>query len=202
MQKPAIKLSEIIFEICPTCNNHCSYCGSKEVTSIPVDEDRIRKIVDEIAKYPPAKINISGGDPLLVSYDTHLKIKMVLDKTERTILVNPKSLIKALHIHEKLDIMGLYDWIGVSINTKEELDSFRNVFTTYREPTAYSIISKKMTIISNFNTTNVFMFDEIKRYVEVSECSWQIQFTMYKDENDEIIPLALSELDKKYKSLI
>ena len=51
MQKPSLKLNEIIYEITSECHNNCSYCGSKEVSSIPTDEIRIKRIIDEIQNY-------------------------------------------------------------------------------------------------------------------------------------------------------
>jgi len=71
----------------------------------------LKKIVDEIVKYPPEEINISGGDPLLVFYDTrdilsvlkyrvfsfrfHKYVVEALKKTKVAckIIVNPDSIV-------------------------------------------------------------------------------------------------------------
>lgn len=184
MQNEILKLQEIIFEITSECKNNCSYCGSKEVTNIATDEDRIRNIVDKIAEYGKIdKINISGGDPLLVSYETHKYLVNTLKNIkEKTILINPKSLIKESVSSTPSyiqDIFCIYSWIGISINTKEEL----NIYKNYKKE--HNRYGSKYTIITNFNTTNIFMFDEIEKFVKEQDLMWQIQYTIYKDENNE-----------------
>jgi molybdenum cofactor biosynthesis enzyme MoaA len=59
-----LELQEIVWEITGECKNGCSYCGSKDAWNCITDVDKICKIADEIAKYPPKEINMSGGDPL------------------------------------------------------------------------------------------------------------------------------------------
>ena len=72
MQNNYLKLKEIIWEITGQCKNGCSYCGSKKVTNQPnPSEKTLKHIIDEIVKYPPEQIDISGGDPLLISFSIH-----------------------------------------------------------------------------------------------------------------------------------
>ena len=70
--KPQNKLKEIIWEITGKCNNGCDYCGSKECWDESIDEGKISEITMAICEYlKNGEINISGGDPLLVSIGTH-----------------------------------------------------------------------------------------------------------------------------------
>jgi len=189
MQPQGIKLREIIWEVTGACKNGCSYCGSKECWNEVIDEDRIKLIVNAISLYPPTAIDISGGDPLLVSLDTHRYIKeMLKDKAGVMIkvLVNPKSLYT--HDNDKkeifygdnvLKILDLYDWIGLSINTEEEL-----------KQCCCSIVPswlKKCTVITNFNLSNIFLYSAIEEFIKNNNLSWQIQMTMYKAENSEAL---------------
>ena len=96
MQQPLIKLKEIIWEITGECKNGCRYCGSKNVWNIKTDEDKILSIAREICEFPPEVIDISGGDPLLVSHEAHNNITTLFrnKNIKPHILFNPKSLIK------------------------------------------------------------------------------------------------------------
>jgi MoaA/NifB/PqqE/SkfB family radical SAM enzyme len=179
MQKPTLELKEIIWEVTGACKNHCSYCGSKTVWDEQVDESKILDILEEILKYPPKEIDISGGDPLLVSYDTHagitssLKMKGVKCK----IIVNPKSLVNPKltslgqvdELALKLETLNLYDVVGISVNDKEDLKVFP---TNLKKPVA---------VITNFNLTNIFTYDHIEALVKKNNYTWIIQFTMTDD---------------------
>lgn len=178
-QQSHIKLKEIIYEITGKCLNACKYCGSKDVWNEEIDEDKIKKIAGAICEFPPNEINISGGDATLVSYDTHKQIvedfrkKNVLCK----ILINPKSLTN----DRVYDILQLYDAIGMSISTSEELGIFRERKSNINK---YNLNSK-ITVISNFNITNIFSYEKIESTIKTHNYIWQIQYTVYKDSDNE-----------------
>ena len=199
-----LKLKEIIYEITGKCKNNCSYCGSKECWNEGIDERRILSIAKEIASYPPEEIDISGGDPLQVEFTVHERIVKILhDAGVRCkILFNPKSLrilSERNHTEEeygyaenKVEILKLYDWIGISINTKEELEIYSKMSSLSRTK-----IDSKLTVISNFNVSNVFLFSEIAEFVKATNIGWQIQYTMYSDDSD----LAIYKNDEARKFL-
>lgn len=185
MNRQHLKLREIIWEITGACKNGCSYCGSSREWSEKIDEAKVLQIAERIALYPPENIDISGGDPLLISKKTHedvvnlLKAKNVVCK----ILINPKS-IKNLTNLKVEDILVLYDWIGISINTKEELE----IFSEYIKSNPL----EKYTVITNFNLDNIFLYDLIETFVKEHSVVWQIQYTMYK-RSEEQLALYLNE---------
>jgi len=181
MQNGSIKLKEIIWEITGRCENGCDYCGSKDAWNATVDEDKIIKIAEKIAMYPPEEIDISGGDPLLVSYKTHQKVVEILKKQniKCKILINPKSFLKKENLLNP-NVLSLYDWVGISINTEEEL----SILTDKMD----NNILQKSSIITNFNLQNVFIYKEIEQFVTKHNLIWQIQYTIYKDSNN---PLAI-----------
>jgi len=171
-----LKLKEIIWEICGKCLNGCSYCGSKEGWNEEIDEVTIKKIAEAICEYDGIEqINISGGDPLLVSYDMHKDITEAFKKKniKCKIIVNPKSIIK-----DTLQILKLYSVIGVSVNVKSEINLANSLdFPTFEDNTT--------TFITNFNIGNVFLYDEIEKIVKKYNTNWQIQYTVYRDPEDE-----------------
>lgn len=174
MQSPHIKLKEIIWEITPECHNNCSYCGSESERHIKTDEDIICSIADKISKYPPEQIDISGGDPLLVSHATHKYItSQFFNKSVCKILCNPKS-FKGSYINT----LQLYDWVGISINNEKELNKAIDSNTV-------ELLDKKCTIISNFNSSNIFYFDSIQKFVEKNKLCWQIQYTIFMEKDDD-----------------
>lgn len=193
-----IKLKEIIFEITDACFQNCSYCGSKDdINKTPIDNDNIIRIVDNIASYPPDEIDISGGNPLLVDKHIHgyltetLKTKNVICK----ILVNPFN-VKTSDIKT----LQLYDWVGVSINNMAELNrAMHGDFVT----------KFGFTVITNFNTSNVFLFKAIEDFVVTNKLQWQIQYTMYKGENElalydkpEAVNFFMSMIDQSSARII
>jgi MoaA/NifB/PqqE/SkfB family radical SAM enzyme len=194
MQTPTLKLKEIIWEITSECHNNCSYCGSKSQCKNYTNPDTIKKIADEIAKYQPEEINISGGDPLLVPIKTHKYIKETLNETKLKILINPKSLKNIQIDNAKYDILELYGAIGISVNTQEELNALTDIYNTvlYRANVNRNKAPfKSPTIITNFNLSNIFMFEQINEFCQKNDNIWQIQFTIYNDTQDSNNTLAL-----------
>lgn len=183
MQEENLKLKEIIWEICGQCKNGCPTCGSKDVWCTPIDEAKIRKIADIISLYPPESIDISGGDPLLVSKKTHLYVTDILKKKNVTckIIINPKSFITSEGVDKS--ILSLYEVVGFSINSLEDITIFNN--RIHKEEVE---LKKRITVITNFNLTNIFSFDDIKNFVKANDFSWQIQYTVFKEEKS---PLAI-----------
>lgn len=189
-----LKLREIIWEVTGKCNNGCNYCGSKDVWKTEVDEIKIKKFADKIAEFPPEEIDISGGDPLLVSLATHKYITEKLKPTTKCkILINPKSFQNLTEMETNLEKLRLYDWAGVSINTIEELNLFKNL----------NFQGFKYTVITNFNLTNFFLVDEFAQFVLSENVLWQIQFTMYhaKDKEQQLAlynyPAAVEKLNQE-----
>jgi len=183
MQNQHLKLKEIIWEITGECKNGCTYCGSKSIRNIKNSNEKILKIAEAISLFPPEEINISGGDSFLVEPDIHEKIIQLFQSKNIVckLIVNPNSLCDGIKINQAaFDVIRLYDWIGISINSKKELDRF----ISYKKDFGF----KNFTVITNFNVQNLYDFDLIEKYVKEQDVSWTIQFTVYDDPNN---PLAL-----------
>jgi hypothetical protein len=151
------------------------------VTKLPVpSHEHIFSIVDCICKYPPEEINISGGDPLLLPHESHaLMVGKLHDAGCKAvkIIVNPKSITRWNDSNECLEY---YDWIGLSINTVEELELTKDRWDLINS-------KKNVTIITNFNIDNVFNYSMIESFVRENSLCWQIQFTMYSNDNVKAI---------------
>src|ERR1035437_55000 len=180
MQKQIIKLREIVWEITGRCENRCDFCGSKSQWNEAIDEKNILDIANAISEYPPEEIDISGGDPLLVKYNVHREIVMLLkaNKTKCKIVINPRS-VNDRNKNENVNTLNLYDLIGVSINNKEDLEKFE---------TFSSALKSHFTIITNFNTINLYSYQRIEEFVKKHNCAWMIQYTVfsrkYADEDN------------------
>ena len=216
MQEPSLKLKEIIWEITGECHNGCTYCGSKEVWKNKTDEETILKIVEEIALYPPEQIDISGGDPMCVSFAVHQKIVNLLKEKNVVckILVNPKSLVTDLDVYslqlhtktifgkkevrdEQMLKVNLYDWVGISVNTEEEFEIVENLVKS---------VLDRFTVVTNFNTSNLYMFDVIQEFVKQHNLQWQIQLTMTDSKvmaiykNPKALKTLLEKIQEAYDS--
>jgi len=186
MQRPHIRLREIVWEITGRCKNGCKYCGSKTVQNNELTHAEIVNIAEAISYFPPEEINISGGDPLTLPVVVHddilkwLKSAQIICK----IIVNPKSI--GSYDSLVFDILKKYDWAGISINTREELVAAKTCLI----PSDF----ENYTVITNFNVQNLYEFEEIEEFVKRQNKMWTIQFTVYQDENN---PLALYNPDNQ-----
>jgi len=195
-----LDLKEIIWEITAKCNNGCSYCGSAGVTKTldnPTDDDLIT-IAKEIALYPPEEINISGGDPTLVDVTVHKEIVRIFKEANiiPKILINPISFSRNGE-EPVLDIINLYDAIGISVNTEEEYLLLNGALITF------GLDMNKVTIISNFNKSNLWMFDNILSMASKHNRPWQVMVTMFPLPSDDAIyesDLAVNEFFSKIRS--
>jgi MoaA/NifB/PqqE/SkfB family radical SAM enzyme len=182
MQSSHLKLKEIVWEITGKCNNHCSYCGSLDVNNKTLTDQEIYLIARDIADFPPKEIDISGGDPLTLSYALHSKIIDIFKHANIycKILFNLKSLntIKSI-VDEKIKILKLYDWIGISINNLQDIEAFNEFKILHPE-------IKNYTIITNFNISNLYNYKAFESVAKKEVAAWMIQYTVYKDENDDL----------------
>jgi sulfatase maturation enzyme AslB (radical SAM superfamily) len=193
MEQSHLKLREIVWEITKKCNNNCWYCGSKERTKEidTITNQQIKRIIDQICSYPPEEITISGGDPLLVDIHMH---RALVDQFKKNnivpkIIINPKSFM-----HHSFEIIELYDVIGISINDENDLQLFEELKTLkFKSPFVDSL--QKITIITNFNIKNLYSFDKIKKFVKDNNFGWQIQYTVFKEEDN---PLAIYNDDNAF----
>lgn len=187
MQKKVLELMEIIWEITGACQNHCSYCGSKAGWNEEINVPRILQILGAISLYPPKEINISGGDPLLVDFETHKTIVDTLKPlgVRCKLIINPKS-VNRLNLMDKLKIIDLYDVVGISVNDKDDCEgSLLDIAGMKRV--------KPFAIITNFNTTNLFSYDRIEALVKKYKCTWIVQYTIYKEEDSRALYLEANE---------
>jgi MoaA/NifB/PqqE/SkfB family radical SAM enzyme len=121
---------------------------------------------------------------MLISYDIHKEItqKFKDKKIKHKILANPLSLNQ-----KNIKIFDLYDHVGISINSKNELKKLISL----------NLNKKNITIISNFNVINLYDYDDIESFVKEKGFYWMIQFTVYKHEDD----LAIYNNENSLKTL-
>ena len=160
-----LTLREIIWEITNICNKNCEYCGSKEFINVktaqalnPID------VAKEIAKYPPKEITLSGGEPGTLSETILKEVTDILKAAKITV----KCVTNGLIIDN--GFKNMFDWVGLSINSEEDLEDFDRKWSNNTE---------KLTIITNFGTHNIWLFDKILKITRKrsGRIPWQIQLT-------------------------
>lgn len=191
MEQSHLKLREIVWEITKKCNNNCWYCGSKERTKEidTITNQQIKRIIEQICSYPPEEITISGGDPLLIDSSIHSELSKNFRKNNivSKIIVSAKSdLIKNYFL-----LTSFYDIIGVSINDEKDLQ----LFNEFSHKCDISLFCNKFVIITNFNIKNLYSFDKIKKFVKENNFGWQIQYTVFREEDN---PLAIYNDDNAF----
>ncbi|MDD5589216.1 MAG: 4Fe-4S cluster-binding domain-containing protein [Candidatus Nanoarchaeia archaeon] len=190
MQQTVLKLKEIVYELLGKCDHYCVFCGSKEVWDEKIDEEKIKNIVDKIVKYPPEQIDISGGNPLLVSRETHQYLVKKLK--EKNVIVKILTSVKDINRDDYYDIVDLYNHIGLSVNQEEDIELVNDVINKKITSKTIWELKNKITIITNFNLSNIFLFEKIKKIVKEMDCLWMVQYTIYRDLNN---PLAIYNND-------
>lgn len=188
-----MKIKEVIWEIIPTCNKNCSYCGSKEITSLDksswLKPQEMMNIIDNFYNYcPDAEINLSGGEPGLILYDNDYKtvFNYMIEKFPKGIkIVTNGEFIKAIaddnninseecsseqHINYENIVV-----IGLSYNDVTEKERIEELIKTA------NYYGLKITIITNFGNHNIFDFKEIYKTVNEFDCMWQVQLTHGKE---------------------
>lgn len=203
IMEPYIELREILWEITNHCKQNCSYCGSKDiVNTTPIELNKLYEIVNKIAAYYPAALDITGGNPLLVPYAVHLYLTETLIDTTCKILINPFNISHLVdESPNAFDILALYPVIGISINTVEEATYFYSVIQPELDKRR---MLDRITIITNFNLQNVFHIDELTDSLYSSRYAWQIQYTMYDGKHPDDIrnnKVALKYLDSKIEEI-
>lgn len=172
-----IALEEVTWEITDNCEQKCSYCGSaNSLNRTRIDLDNIRSIADNLSTVKTlSEVNVSGGNPFLVPTEGHEAVVHILKpQVEVKLVVNPFN----FDTNEDAPVIAcMYDLVGVSINTRRELvraseHDVRNVIDV---------------AITNFNTANVMLFDELEKYVLDNDLTWQIQLTMYRGQCDDAL---------------
>jgi MoaA/NifB/PqqE/SkfB family radical SAM enzyme len=202
MQRPMISLDEVIWEITTQCRNGCSYCGSKNELNkhIPTIEE-IEHIASQLAQMEVKEINFSGGDPLLVPTTVYDKMRLEIlpADTQMKIVMSPLS---SLHIDVQTigDIFYRMNVIGMSINTLHELACARDMILKLKDQFELPPI----TVITNFNLSNMHDFEAFEEFVENTGYGWQIQFTI--DEalgiynNPSATTMFFDKLDNHFKN--
>lgn len=173
MQQSALKLREIIWEVTNKCLNGCEYCGSKDIlNSDDINIESIIAIARNIASYDSVEeVNISGGDPLLLEKEVTEELIELLHDSGITV----KLIMNPLSFNENnRDKIRLYDWVGISVNTKEEL---RKAWQVLVQMERYTSFGKKFTIITNFGIHNIWEYDNIEDLVKNNNLAWQVQYT-------------------------
>lgn len=191
-----LKLKKIFWEITPQCYNCCSYCGVRDSSHLKISDITIKSVLNGIVEYPPEEIQITGGDPFLIDFDTH---KFVVDTLKKC---NPPVVCEIMvnSISEvDVEILKLYDLTYVSLNTIEELENFE---LSWREFLVEENIPFAFT--TNFNLLNFFIAEKLSKTIR--DKPWHIGFMVYGDPNNNLAlyrhELALNKLNEELAELI
>lgn len=166
MKVNRIKLDEILWEITLDCNKNCEYCGSKDILNKNSNVDII-DIAKEIAKYPPKRITITGGEPIMVGEDKLKEVIKILHDAgiSVNVLTNGK-------LFEHYGILDNVDRVGFSINTLNDIKELKLKGGLCKS-------NYETVMITNFGTHNIWDFNELANcYNDNNFVSWQVQLTM------------------------
>ena len=169
-----LKLKEMLYELTPRCNKNCKYCGSSGVMNKQKESSKevYDKIVNELLNYPPEEITLTGGEPSICSY-----FEEVVDKLSGK--MNVKIVSNGTIFSKDIKILNKLFQIGYSINTEEDVNNFKNKILPQWKDMFLIELPRKITMITNFGTHNIWEFEKLFNFFKESKFSvWQIQLTM------------------------
>lgn len=180
-------MKEILWEVTLNCNKGCKYCGSKEAMKNFKDcsSSERMKICDEIISLKPQSIDLTGGEPSSLPQDElYAIISKLSDAGIETKILTNGNLFNLSNINE---ICSKVKCIGYSINEENDIAEFHQ---RYNHPAF-----KKTTMITNFGTHNIGLFDELAK-TATNFSGWQIQLTIA-----ESLSLDLEEIKSFLKNI-
>lgn len=174
-----LKLLEIIWEIIPTCNKGCKFCGSKDITSLGKDQwlsvSQMNNLIDNLSGYFDGELNLSGGEPgLLLKEKEYLPIMeklLKIYKNKIKVITNGLFItnldVIPVELRRNISVIGL-SFNGLEDNIDHLLDKTKkeNITTT---------------LITNIGTHNIFVIEDMYEYIKSRDdksLKWQIQLTM------------------------
>jgi len=175
MNKPTLRLNEVLWEFCLTCNKNCKYCGSKDVLNRDgaVSYRTQLEIASKIAGMQPKNVTFTGGEPTTNNRDLiECAARLRHDHKIEHIGVVTNGIAHFADLIES----DLFDAVGVSINILEDIKY-------HSEEIDEHIIESfgpggKTTIITNVGTHNIFDVHAIFDFVKDVNGFIQIQLTM------------------------
>lgn len=190
-----LSLNEIIWEYTLKCDNNCAYCGSKDILNTKSDIVNRKFVIDRMLHSIEnmtdiSELTLSGGEPVLEDdfESTVLSIKEVRPDITLKVLTNNHL---DLLMNKKNEVIDAIDVIGISINTKEDIDNYNSIINNCVLHNGIKKLEedKKLSFITNFNTDNIWLFDDILEllghdlyYHRNYKMLWQVQLTVgYKD---------------------
>jgi MoaA/NifB/PqqE/SkfB family radical SAM enzyme len=102
------------------CNFRCPYCFGEDVSKGDIDIRVFERAV-EFAKYCGSNIGFTGGEPLL--HESFRGLVKIAKDNEVPIILRTNGML----LHEYLDIISSFEWIGISIDgaSKNEVRKMR-----------------------------------------------------------------------------
>lgn len=160
-------LEELLWEFTLSCNKNCKYCGSKALVN-KEQENKIdrKRIAREIASVKPKEVTFTGGEPSVLMKELDECAGILHKKGIKCKVLTNGNLFK-----EKLseDFNSKFECFGYSINEYADIDNAMTILP--------NIPREKTTIVTNFGTHNIGIFDKIAKFAVLFPV-WQVQLTM------------------------
>ncbi len=166
---------KVQFLISNKCNYRCQMCpqwkrGESEKIKDYISTDRVKKIIDEVAKSGIPEFGISGGEPLLFKENVLDLLKYANQKNLYTHFVTNGLLLNKELIQSYNDIGGGH--ISLSIDSFSEkhdelrgykgaFESVKKVIDIFEKNTFPNIKLKINTVISNKNLEDILVIVEL-----------------------------------------
>lgn len=161
------ELDELLWEFTLSCNKNCKYCGSKALVNHEKDAFIDRKyIAKEIANVKPKEVTFTGGEPSVFMKELS-ECADILNKNsiKCKVLTNGHLFENSLFDKEFIEKFACF---GYSINESEDIDNAMKIIA--------NIPREKTTIVTNFGTHNINIFDKIAKFALMFPV-WQVQLT-------------------------
>ena len=168
------------------CNFRCPYCFGEDVNKGDISEEIFCRVV-KFADYCNTSIGFTGGEPLL--HNNFRKLVEIATNEEVPIILRTNGML----IADFLDVLGSFEWIGVSIDgatnstvkrmrPSSSLYSYRESEKWLRPMNNIQLINKLYpnvkvllaSLVSSFNTPSLIALARMIKESELSIDKWKL----------------------------
>ena len=126
MKNKKIELDHVDIVTCHICNKNCEFCvdkfirTSKEIIKLEDIEKFLKMIRNHTDK--ELEVLLLGGEPTVLKEELLIDIANLIHKYNFKAIMSTNGILR----NKILRILPYYDWIQVTVNNDEEIESYRN----------------------------------------------------------------------------
>jgi len=154
----------VVWNITNRCNLNCIHCYARANTrKAELSTEECKRIINELSEFRVPMILFSGGEPLL-RQDIFEIAEYAKKKKIRVVLSTNGTLIDESNV----DDIGIFDYVGISLDGIKVHDRFRGIEGAFRKALRALEISSEVTMTGIRFTLTKHNFLELPELIELA----------------------------------